>query len=72
MLLFRSPPESHLRALTLVGAVRVGLIAVVPAVVVSVAGPVIRDAATAVTFELSAGAGVTAAGFVTVVAAVIV
>lgn len=49
-----------------------GLIAVVPAVVVPVAGPVVGDAAAAVTLELSARAGVTAARFVTVVAAVIV
>lgn len=49
-----------------------GLVAVVPAVIVSVTGPVIRDAAAAVTFELSAGAGVTTARLVAVVPAVII
>lgn len=57
---------------TLVGAVGVGLVAVVPAVVVPVAGPVLRDAAPAVALELGAGAGVAAAGLVTVVPTVIV
>lgn len=49
-----------------------GLITVVPAVVVSVASPVIWDAAAAVAFKLSAGAGVTAARFIAVVPAVII
>lgn len=42
------------KTLTLVGAVRVGLVAVVPAVVVPVAGPVVWDAAAAITLKLSA------------------
>lgn len=49
-----------------------GLIAVVPAVIVPVTGPVLGDAAPAVTLELRAGAGVAAAGLVTVVPTVIV
>lgn len=60
------------RQLTLVGAVGVRLVAVVPTVVVPVAGPVLRDAAAAVAFKLDAGAGVAAAGFVAVIAAVVV
>lgn len=47
-------PGQQVQPLTLVGAVCVGLIAVVAAVVVPVAGPVIRDAAAAVTLKLSA------------------
>lgn len=58
--------------LTLVGAVGVGLIAVVAAVIVPVTGPVHGDAAPAVALELVAGAGVAAASLVTVVPAVIV
>ena len=57
---------------TLVGAVGVSLVAVVSTVVVAVASPVFWDAATAVAFELDAGAGVAAAGFVAVVSAVVV
>ena len=57
---------------TLVGAVGVRLIAVVPTVVVPVAGPVLWDAAPAVALELGAGAGVAAAGLVAVVTAVVV
>lgn len=49
-----------------------GLVAVVPTVIVPVAGPVLRDAAPAVTLELSAGAGVAAAGLITVIPTVIV
>lgn len=56
----------------MIGAVGMGLVAVVATVIVSVAGPVIWDAAAAVTLELSAGAGVTAACFVTVVPAVVI
>lgn len=58
--------------LTLVGAVGVGLVAVVTAVVVPITGPVHGDAAPAVALELVAGAGVAAAGLVTVVPAVVV
>ena len=58
--------------LTLVGAVGVRLVAVVSAVVVSVAGPVLGDAAAAITLELNAGAGVATARLVTVVPAVVV
>lgn len=50
----RNAPGQRLQPLTLVGAVCVGLIAVVAAVVVPVAGPVIWDAAAAVTLKLSA------------------
>lgn len=62
----------HSLGLTLVGAVGVSLVAVVPAVVVPVAGPVHRDAAPAVALELVAGAGVAAAGLIAVVATVVV
>lgn len=58
--------------LTLVGAVGVGLVAVVTTVVVPITGPVHGDAAPAVALELVAGAGVAAAGLVTVVPAVVV
>lgn len=57
---------------TLVGAVGVCLIAVVPAVIVPIAGPVLRDAASAVAFELGARTRVAAAGLVTVVPTVVV
>lgn len=57
---------------TLIGAVGVGLVAVVPAVIVPIAGPVLWDAAPAVAFELGARAGVAAACLVTVVPTVIV
>lgn len=57
---------------TLVGAVGVCLVAVVPAVVVPVAGPVLRDAAPAVALELGARAGVAAARLIAVVPTVIV
>lgn len=46
--------ETPAKTLTLVGAVCVGLVAVVPAVVVPVAGPVVGDAAAAITLKLSA------------------
>lgn len=59
-------------ALTLVGAVGVSLVAVVTAVVVAVARPVLRNAAAAVALELDAGAGVAAASLVAVVATVVV
>lgn len=58
--------------LTLVGTVGMRLIAVIPAVIVPVTGPVLRDAAPAVALELGAGAGVAAAGLVTVVPTVVV
>lgn len=56
----------------LVGAVGVRLITVVPAVIVPVTGPVLRDAAATVTLELGTRAGVAAASLVTVVPTVIV
>lgn len=59
-------------ALTLVGTVGVGLVAVVSTVVVPVTGPVLRDAAAAVTLELGAGAGMAAACLITVVPTVVV
>lgn len=65
-------PPRWPRAPTLVGAVGVRLVAVVPTVVVAVAGPVLRDAAPAVALELGAGAGVAAARLVAVVPTVIV
>jgi NADH:ubiquinone oxidoreductase subunit 6 (subunit J) len=58
--------------LTLIGAVGVSLVAVVSTVVVPVAGPVVRDAAAAVTLELGAGAGMAAARLVTVVPTIII
>lgn len=48
------------------------LITVVPAVIVPITGPVLRDAAAAVTLELGTRAGVAAASFITVVPTVIV
>lgn len=48
------------------------LVAVIPAVIVPVARPVLRDAAAAVAFELDAGARMAAAGFVAVIATVVV
>lgn len=60
------------RGLTLVGAVGVRLVAVVPTVVIPITGPVFGDAAAAVALELGAGAGVAAAGFIAVVPTVIV
>lgn len=64
----RLPPPG----LTLVGAVGVSLVAVIPAVVVPIARPVHGDAAPAVAFELIAGAGVAAARLVAVIPAVVV
>ena len=58
--------------LTLVGTVGVSLIAVVSTVIVAVTGPVFWDAAATVTFKLDAGAGMAAAGFITVVPTVVV
>lgn len=58
--------------LTLVGAVGVSLVAVVSTVIVTIAGPVFWDAAPTVTFKLDTGAGVAAAGFITVIPTVIV
>ena len=59
-------------ALTLVGTVGVGLVAVVSTVIVPVTGPVLRDAAAAVTLKLNTGAGVAAASLITVVTTVVV
>lgn len=58
--------------LTLVGTVGVSLVAVIPTVVVPVARPVLRDAAAAVAFKLDAGARMAAAGFIAVIATVVV
>lgn len=58
--------------LTLVGAVGALLVTVVAAVVVSVTGPVLWDAAAAVALELHARTGVTAACFIAVVSTVII
>lgn len=69
----RGEPFLHTRLqLTLVGTVGVSLIAVIPTVVVPVARPVLRDAAAPVAFKLDAGAGMAAAGFVAVIATVVV
>lgn len=62
----------RVNVLTLIGAVGVGLVAVVTAVVVTIACPVVGDAATAVTFELWAWTGVAAACLVAVVTAVVI
>lgn len=62
---------SH-QTLTLVGAVSMGLIAVVPTVVIPITRPMHGDAASTVAFELVARAGVAAASFITVVTTVIV
>lgn len=67
-----TPPNWQVNTLTLIGAVCVGLVAVVPAVIIPVTGPVIWDAAAAVTLELSAGAGVTAACLIAVIPAVVI
>jgi hypothetical protein len=67
-----SCPGPPPRTLTLIGAVGVRLVAVVSAVVVSVAGPVLGDAAATIALELNAGAGVATARLVTVVPAVVV
>lgn len=66
------PHPAGPQAPTLVGAVGVCLVAVVPAVVVPVAGPVLGDAAPAVALELGARAGVAAARLIAVVPTVIV
>lgn len=57
---------------TLVGTVGMSLITVVPTVVVTVTGPVFWDAAATVAFKLDTGTRVAAAGFITVVATVVV
>lgn len=49
-----------------------GLIAVVPTVIIPIAGPVVWDAAAAITLKLSTWAGVTTACFITVVTTVII
>lgn len=65
--------HTHTRLqLTLVGTVGVSLITVIPTVVVPVTRPVLRDAAAPVAFELDAGAGMAAAGFIAVIATVVV
>lgn len=51
--LTRPGQDGGVEALTLIGAVGMGLIAVIPAVIIPVAGPVVRDAAAAVTLKLS-------------------
>lgn len=58
--------------LTQISAVGMRLVAVVPAVIVPIAGPMDRNAAPAVAFELVAGAGMAAASFITVVPTVVV
>ena len=65
------PHPAGPQAPTLVGAVGVCLVAVVPAVVVPVAGPVLGDAAPAVALELGARAGVAAARLIAVVPTVV-
>lgn len=57
---------------TLVGAVCMCLVTVVPAVIVPITGPVLGDAASAVALELGARARVAAASLVTIVPTVIV
>ena len=64
--------HSLYQPLTLVGTVGMSLITVVPTVIVAITGPMHRDAASTVAFELVARAGMAATGFVTVVSAVIV
>lgn len=58
--------------LTLIGTVGMSLIAVISTVVVSITGPVLWNTAAAVAFKLHTGAGVTAAGFITVIPTVII
>lgn len=67
-----TPSNFQVVTLTLVGAVCMGLVAVVPTVVIPVAGPVVWDAAPTVALKLSAWARVTTACFITVVAAVVI
>lgn len=57
---------------TVAGAVGVVFVAVVATVIVSVAFPVVGDAAAAVAFKLRAGAGVSTADLVTVITTVII
>lgn len=70
--MFQMPPQMRKGSLTLVGAVGALLVAVVAAVVVPVAGPVLWDAAAAVALELHARTGVTAACLVAVVSTVVI
>lgn len=56
----------------MVGAVGIGLITVIATVIISIAGPMFRDTAAAVTLELGAGAGVGTASLVTPVAAIVI
>lgn len=56
----------------LIGTVGMSLITVISTVVVSITGPVLWNTAAAVAFKLHTGAGVTAAGFITVIPAVII
>lgn len=65
-------PDQQVKTLTLIGAVCMRLVTVVPTVIISVTGPVIWDAAAAVALELSTGAGVTTACLVAVIPAVII
>lgn len=58
--------------LTLIGTVGMSLIAVISTVVVSITGPVLWNTAAAVAFKLHTGARVTAAGFITVIPAVVI
>lgn len=48
-----TPPDWRVKTLTLVGAVCMGLVAVVPTVIIPVTGPVVWDAAAAITLKLS-------------------
>lgn len=57
---------------TLIGTVGVCLITVVSTVIVPITGPVLGDAAAAVTLELGAGAGVAAARLIAVVPTVVI
>lgn len=57
---------------TLVGTVGMSLITVVSTVIVTVTGPVFWDAAATVAFKLDTGTRVAAAGFIAVVATVVV
>lgn len=62
----------QVKILTLIGAICMGLVAVVPTVIISITCPVIWDAAATVTLELSARTGVTTSCLITVVAAVVI
>lgn len=56
----------------MIGTVGMGFITEVATVIVTVAGPVLRDAAAAVALELRTGAGMAAACFIAVVPAVVI